>query len=514
MKLKVREVNLDAGGRMITILNSNDAEELGVRSLGRIKLIHNDRALTAIVNTTKKIIREGEIGVFDEVKEKLKVNDRDLIDVDLATPPKSLDYIRNRLQGRRLTRDEIREIVFDTVNGNLSEVEIASFVTSLHHKSLDLEEAMNLSLSMVEVGKTLKLDKKLIVDKHSIGGIPGDKTTLLVVPIVASFGLSIPKSSSRAITSAAGTADRAEILMPVNLDLKEMEKVVSKTNGCIVWGGAIDLSPADDIFIKVEFPLSIDPLLLPSILSKKKAVGSKFVVIDIPCGWGAKVKTLEEAHQLARDFIELGEKIGININCAITYGNQPIGYSIGPALEAKEALENLMLLYRSEDLLDKATDMAGMIFDMVGEKDGKSIAMELLKSGKAEKKLREIIEAQGGDPKVKPEEIPIGQYSINVKSDRSGYVILIKNHLLVKMARYAGAPKDKGAGIRLYKKIGDPVKKDETLFTVYAEKESKLDNVVKVLEEERAMQVGKKLEMTMDEVKGISIRAEEFILER
>lgn len=514
MKLKVKEVNLDAGGRMIVILNSNDAEELGARSLSRVKLAYKDKTLTAIVNTTKKIIKEGEIGVFEEVKEKLKVSNGSIIDVSLATPPKSLDYIRNRLQGRRLTKEEIKEIVLDTVNGNLSEIEIASFVTSLHYKSLDLEEAMNLSLAMVEVGKTLKLNKDLIVDKHSIGGIPGDKTTLLVVPIIASYGLTIPKTSSRAITSAAGTADRAEILMPVNLDLKEMEEVVNKTNGCIVWGGAIDLSPADDIFIKVEFPLSIDPLLLPSILSKKKAVGSKFIVVDIPCGWGAKIETLEEARQLAKDFIELGSKIGMNVNCVITYGNQPIGYSIGPALEAKEALENLMLLNRSEDLLDKATDIAGMIFDMVGVNNGKSIAIELIKSKKAEKKLREIIEAQGGNSKIKPEEIPVGQYSINIESDRSGYVIWINNHTLVKIARYAGAPKDKGAGIKLYKKVGDYVKKGETLFTVYAEKESKLENVVKILEEEKAMQVGKRLEMTMEEVKRLPIEARAFILER
>ncbi|MEM3570505.1 MAG: AMP phosphorylase [Candidatus Bathyarchaeia archaeon] len=514
MKLKVKEVNLDAGGRMVVILNSNDSEELGARSLSRVKLVYNNKVLTAIVNTTKKIIKEGEIGVFEEVKEKLKVNDGDIIDVNLATPPKSLDYIRNRLQGRRLTKEEIKEIVVDTVNGNLSEVEIASFVTSLHYKSLDLEEAMNLSLAMVEVGKTLNLNKDLIVDKHSIGGIPGDKTTLLVVPIVASYGLTIPKSSSRAITSAAGTADRAEILMPVDLDLKEMEKVVNKTNGCIVWGGAIDLSPADDIFVKVEFPLSIDPLLLPSILSKKKAVGSKFVVIDIPCGWGAKIKTLEEANQLARDFIELGSKIGININCAITYGNQPIGYSIGPALEAKEALENLMLINRSEDLLDKATDIAGMIFDMVGEKNGKSIAMELIKSRRAEKKLREIIEAQGGNPNINSEDIPIGEHKISIKSDKSGYVIWINNYVLAKIARYAGAPKDKGAGIKLYKKIGDIVKKDEILLTIYAEKESKLDNVVKLINEEKVMQIGRKLEMTMSEIKGVSIKAEELILER
>ncbi|MEM4649780.1 MAG: thymidine phosphorylase, partial [Candidatus Bathyarchaeia archaeon] len=325
MKFKVKEVDLDAGGKLISVLNMDDAEELGIRSLSRIKIEYNNKEVTAIANITKKVVNKGEIGIFREVKEKLEVIEGETVNVSPAPLPKSLDYIKNRLKGRKLNKKEIKEIVMDVVEGRLSEVEIAAFITSLNFKCLDLEEAMNFSLAMVEAGKTLNLNKELIADKHSIGGIPGDKTTLLLVPIVASCGVTIPKSSSRAITSAAGTADRAEVLMPVNLNLNEMKEVVEKADGCIVWGGALDLSPADDIFINVEFPLSLDPLLLPSILSKKKAVGSKFVVIDIPCGWGAKVKTVEEANQLAKDFIELGEKLGMKIRCAITYGNQPIG---------------------------------------------------------------------------------------------------------------------------------------------------------------------------------------------
>ena len=208
--------------------------------------------------------------------------------------PSSVYSIRNRLSGRKLTYEEILEIIRDMVKGHISEIEMTSFVTALHILGLDLDEATSLSLAMVETGNTLKIDKPLIVDKHSIGGVPGDKTTLLAVPIIAVAGLTIPKSSSRSITSATGTADRAEILMPVSLGVEEMRRVVEKTDGCIVWGGALDMAPADDIFIRVEHPLSIDPLLLPSIMSKKKAVGTNLLVVDIPTGRGTKIKTIGE----------------------------------------------------------------------------------------------------------------------------------------------------------------------------------------------------------------------------
>ena len=514
MELKTKLIDLATGGKLIVILNVEDAAEIGARSQSRVLLRCGSREVIAIINTTDKIIHKGELGIFVEVKEKLSLKGSELVDIRLSTPPRSLNYIRNRLRGRKLTYDETTEVIKDTVNGKLSEIEIASFVTSLYYHGVDLDEATNLSLAMIETGEKIDFEKHPIVDKHSIGGVPGDKTTLLVVPIVAAYGLTIPKSSSRAITSAAGTADRAESLMPVSLSLDEMKKVIKKTGGCIIWGGTLELSPADDIFIQVEFPLSIDPLLLPSIISKKKAVGSEYVLIDIPCGWGAKIKTLDEANLLARDFIELGRRLKLNIRCAITYGNQPIGYCIGPALEAKEALENLMNLRLSQDLVDKATDIAGLIFEMVGGTDGKTTAMNLLKSGKAEEKFREIIEAQGGDSNIQPQEIPLGDHVYTISAQQRGYVVWVNNSGIVDLARSAGAPKDKGAGILLHKKVGDIVKKDDALLTIYSEKSSKLTSALKIEEKHIIMMIGQRTEMLMGEVKAPTLEEEKFILER
>jgi len=513
MQLKARILKIDAGGKNIVILNKEDSEELGIKSLARVKLSFGNRRITAIVNVSEKIVKKGWIGIYDEVKKCLKVKNNDVIRIEVAKYPTSLQFIKKKLKGGKLDYFEMKEIVKDIVEGNLTEIEIASFVTSLYEQGLDLEETVNLTLSMVETGKTLDLEKK-VVDKHSIGGVPGDKTTLLLVPIVAAANLTIPKTSSRAITNAAGTADRTECLMPVDLHIDEMKKVVEKTNGCIVWGGKLDLAPADDVFVQIEYPLGIDPLLLPSIMSKKKAVNANYLVVDIPCGRGTKVKTIGDASLLARDFIELGKKLLIKVNCAITYGEQPLGYAIGPALEAREALEILMRKRNVVDVIEKATSLSSILFKMVGMRNGNEIAMKILKSGKAEKKIREIIKAQGGNEKILPKDIEIGNYRIDVKAENSGYVLWIDNSILINIARAAGAPKDKGAGILLYKKIGDRVRKNEKIFTVFAEKQRKLSRVDKILSEANPFGIGDRMKILIDIIKEKPIHEKTFILER
>jgi AMP phosphorylase len=448
------------------------------------------------------------------VRDKLQIADGDIVEVEPAKFPESLYHIRNKLRGKRLVYEEIFEIIQDAVRGNLSEVELSAFVTALHTQGIDLEEAYNLIVAMVNTGEQLKLEKETIVDKHSIGGIPGDKTTLILVPIIAAAGLTIPKTSSRAITSAAGTADKAEVLMPVDLDIEEMRRVVNETGGCIAWGGALHLAPADDIFVKIEYPLSIDPLMLPSILSKKKAVGANYLVIDIPTGRGSKVKTIGDAELLAKDFIELGKRLKMKIECAITFAEQPLGNTIGPSLEAKEALEILMGEKYVPDVVDKVTHLAGMLLEMVGKNNGRNLALQLLKTGKALEKMREIIYQQGGNSEIKPSDIATGDYGIEIKSEKSGLVQWINNNVLVEIARAAGSPKDKEAGIVLHKKIGERVKAGEILFEIFANKQNKLSRAAKISEESKAYGVGERQEMLIHKVVEPPFHKKTFILER
>lgn len=511
MRLKTDVLGVESGGRPVVFLNKSDADELGITASGRV-ILRTKRPITAIVNVSTKSVKKGHVGISEEVKLHLgRVPSS--VDIEISPFPRSLQFIRNKLAGKKLVYREIHEIVRGVVNGNLNESEIASFVTALHIHGIDLDEATNLSMAMVETGKKMNLGRR-VVDKHSIGGVPGDKTTLLVVPIVAAAGLIIPKTSSRAITSAAGTADRAETMMPVNLSGSEMKAVVKKCSGCIVWGGALDLAPADDIFVKAEYSLYIDPLLLPSIMSKKKAVGATHLVVDIPTGRGAKMKTIGEADHLAKDIIVLGKRLGIHTHCVLTYGEQPIGLTVGPALEAREALEVLMNRTNVPDLVDKACNIAGSIFEITGRKNGYKLAMDILHSGKAEKKIREIIGAQGGKIGIMPEDFAIGKNTLKVKAKKGGRVLWINNSVIVEIARSAGAPKDKGAGIVFNKKIGDSVSKGDVLFTIYAEKSRKLDRTHDLMEEVDPVGIGRRMEMLIHTVKDIPIVSRSFVLER
>ena len=269
MFLKARPLEIEAK-KPVVILNREDAEDLDVRPLERVELNVDGKKLIAIVNIAEVFVLHGEIGLSETVHEKLGVKMGEKIKIKPADPPESLIFIRNKLRGIPLKPNEIRSIVRDVTGQRLSEIEITAFVTSLYMHGMNMNEVAALSSSMAEGGKSLKFGTKEIFDKHSIGGIPGDKTSMTLVPVIAAAGLTIPKTSSRAITAPAGTADRMECLCPVDLTLEEIKAVVKKTNGCLVWGGAVELAPADDMFIQVEYPLSIDPLLLPSVMSKKK----------------------------------------------------------------------------------------------------------------------------------------------------------------------------------------------------------------------------------------------------
>lgn len=514
MKLKARLLDIQAGGRSIAILDDETASLLGVHSSDRVKLTYKRERLNAIVNIASNF-PSNYIGLYEEISKKLRIQTGENVEVQLAETPESLSYVKAKISGKRLRKNEVRMIVQDVVERHLSDVELASFVTALYIHGIGMDEIEALSKAMVETGCTITFDENQILDKHSVGGIPGDKTTILIVPTIAAAGLVIPKTSSRAITSPAGTADRVETLCPVNLTIEEIREVVDKTNGCMVWGGALELAPADDLFIQVEYPLAIDPLLLPSIMSKKKAIGATHVVIDLPTGRGAKTETIGEAQALAHDFIELGKRLEINVQCAVTFGEQPLGYSIGPALEAREALSAIMG-NSPVDLREKATSIAGMLFEMVGLQNGKLKAEALLESGKAETKLREIIEAQGGNAKVRPEDIECGDKKTEIATTMDGRVVWINNKGIAQVAREAGAPKEKGAGVLLRTKLGGHVKKGGVLFEIYAERNTKLEAAIELAKNIQPVGLSKKPEerMLMDRILTPIVHRKTFMLER
>jgi AMP phosphorylase len=460
------------------VLNELDAESAGVRVHDRVKVSFNGQTIIALVKTTETYINRGEVGIFSEVKQRLNLKDGDRVSIAPTSHPESLKYIKKKMSGASLSKDEIFSIIKDVVNYNLSDVEIAAFMLSQHFHGMSMDEIEALTRALVETGETIDFGQT-VYDKHSVGGVPGNKVSLLIVPIISACNLLIPKTSSKAITSPSGTADTMSVLAPVEFSPQEFKQVALKAGGAIVWGGRLGLAPADDILIKkVEYPLEVDPYsqMLASIMAKKMAVGTSCVVIDIPTGRGSKVADEEEARKLSADFMELGRRLGIRVVCGITYGGQPVGHTVGPVLEAKEALETLMGKGPTS-LVEKSTALAGLLLEAAGvaaPRFGQEYAKKVLQSGKALEKMRQIIEAQGGDPNVKPEDLQVGQHKISIYSPCDGYVTEVDNSVISAIARAAGAPTDKGAGLILHGKRGRYVKKDEVILEIYAERSTRL----------------------------------------
>ncbi|MFW9873389.1 MAG: hypothetical protein ACFFG0_09820 [Candidatus Thorarchaeota archaeon] len=318
------------------------------------------------------------------------------------------------------------------------------------------------------------------------GGVPGNKVSLIIVPIVAAAGLTIPKSSTRAITSPSGTADSMEVLAPVAFAPEEVNKIVAEQNACIIWGGALETAPADNILIEIERPLHMDPigLMIPSILTKKLSLGVKKLVLDIPVGEGTKFATPIKGKQFAYLFKEIAANVGIEAECALTLAHQPIGHAVGPALEAKEALK-LLRNYSAgpNSLIEKSTDLAGMLLELSGKAQkgmGQSMAKDILRSGKAYEKMKMIIEAQGGDPEITPEDINLGPHVKEFISPKEGYIVEVNNLIINQIAKAAGCPSSKTSGVEIIKKQGAKIKEGETVFKIYSNSESKLRKAEKV----------------------------------
>ncbi len=482
MKLTVKLLDIANRG---VLLHSNDAQFIRVRDGDRVQIADEEtgRSVQAHVDTTGSLVEPGVIGVYRPLNDALGADEGTPVEVRSAERPPSLSHIKKKMDGGRFTKEETLEIVKDIISENLSPGEITAYVIASYINGLDMDEVEHLTRATVETGERIQFTRHPVVDKHSIGGVPGNKITLLVVPIIAASGLRIPKTSSRAITGAGGTADLMEVLAPVSFPASEVQKMTEKVGGVIVWGGATNIAPADDKIITYEYPFRIDARgqMLASVMAKKFAVGADIVVIDIPVGRNTKIEDVQEGRKLAREFIELGERLGMRVECALSYGESLVGRTIGPNLEVREALSVLEGATEPNSLIQKSLSISGIALEMAGKAaygQGFDMAAKLLRSGKALEKMRQIIEIQGGDPTVKAEDIVPGEYCFDVRAPHDGYVIDLNNRALVTLARLAGSPYDHGAGLDIHAKKGTRVKKGDPIFTIYADREWRLERTI------------------------------------
>lgn len=475
--LKLRPVAIDTYKENVAYLHRECIfyRSEGFQALNKIE-IHKEsegQPVIAVLNIVDDahITAPGELGVSEQVFEQLALPPGTAVTVKHATPPASLEAVHQKIDGETLSFEQYLAITRDIVENRYSRIEMAAFLVGCAETGFERDEVHHFARAMVETGDRLEWGEALVVDKHCIGGIPGNRTSLLIVPIVAAHGMLMPKTSSRAITSPAGTADTMGVLAEVNLAPEKLHEIVKHHRGCLAWGGTARLAPVDDILIAVERPLSMDSpgQMVASILSKKVAAGATHLLIDIPLGPSAKVRSRQEALRLRKLFEYVGDRMGLALEVVITDGSQPIGRGIGPVLEVRDVMQ--VLEARPEaplDLREKALQLAGRILEFdpdVRGGQGYHIARDILDSGRALAKLEAIIEAQGKRSK-RPGS---GRLSRQILSRTSGKVIAIDNLRLASIARLAGAPLDKGAGVELHKKVGDSVLHGEPLYTIYAD---------------------------------------------
>lgn len=451
------------------------SEGFVVRS--RIAVRLGDRSIVATLNVVDpELLAEDRASLSESAWSALEARPGDIVELAHPAPLRSESFLRKKVYGGRLEGDETRAIVQEIAGGLYDDIHLAAFITAGAGKGLDLQETIDLTAAMIEVGQRLDWPWPIVADKHSVGGLPGNRTTMIVVPIVAAAGLAIPKTSSRAITSPAGTADAMETLAPVDLDLPAIRRVVEREGGCIAWGGSVRLSPADDILIGVERPLDLDSegQLVASILSKKIAAGSTHVVLDLPVGPTAKLRDTEAARALGERLEQVARAFGLSTVIHFSDGRQPVGRGIGPALEARDVLSVLTgAADAPQDLRDRALALAGHLLELTSgdvPRSGRAQAEALLDSGAAWAKFQAICEAQGG-----LRTLAQARFRRDVTAPRAGAVVSVHNRRLAKVAKLAGAPRAALAGVDFLAPLGARVEAGQTLFTLHAETRSELD---------------------------------------
>lgn len=470
--MRLLRIGLHSQGEAIAMMRSDCqvCRSEGLHARARVEVESGGRRITArLLPVDGTVLNLHELALSEDAWARLGAAEGDGAIVRPASAADSMSLVRRKLYGGHLEETDFAAILRDVQAGRLSDIQIAAFLSAGAALPLDDSETIALTRAMVAAGERLKWNAPRVMDKHCVGGLPGNRTTPIVVAIVAACGLVIPKTSSRAITSPAGTADTMETLAPVNLDLPAIRRVVEAEGGCVVWGGAVLLSPTDDAFVRIEREIDIDAesQLIASVLSKKVAAGSTHVVIDIPVGPTAKIRTAEAARALAARLSMVGHALNLDVACLLTDGIQPVGRGLGPAPEARDVLAVLRRdAGAPADLAERALVLAATLLETGGAARpgaGSDLARAVLADGRAWAKFAAICKAQGG-----LREPPEAVQSYEVTSPAAGRVAAIDNRKLARLAKLAGAPGNLAAGLTLAVRVGDTVVKGQPLFRLHA----------------------------------------------
>ncbi|MDD3262494.1 MAG: thymidine phosphorylase [Candidatus Absconditabacteria bacterium] len=493
---KTKLVDILDGEEFIVLINEQEAREYGINAFDKVSLGYNGQEIVLNADLTNKVVKSGEIGLFKDVYEKYNIPADAIVSVTFTqTNGKAIDALKKAIKGEKLNYKETYAIMKDIADNRFTDTLITYYSAIGFFKKASDYELYEMAKAMAETGEMLHFDG-VVADKHCMGGVPGNETTMIMIPLLASLGIKMPKTFSKAITSPAATGECVNVLMDISFSKKEIENLVKKQNTCLVRGGGLDLAPADEKLIKVAYPLSMQSYsrTVVSIMAKKYAMGITHSLIDIPMGPTAKVPDMKTAKRLKKKYEYVGKKLGMKVHVEITKAMEPIGAGIGATLQVREVLRVLQQHeLRPMDLQTKALHLASKIIELVGMAKGKKayeLAYQQLKSGAAWKKMQEIIKAQRGkNPNIKSEELELAKFKKEVKAEKDGTVKVIDMKLINLTTRALGAPIDDQGGLYLHKKLGDKVKKNDIIYVMYANQKSKIDMALESLKGKKMYEI-------------------------
>ncbi|SCM88736.1 Pyrimidine-nucleoside phosphorylase [Bacillus mycoides] len=410
-----------------------------------------------------------------------------------------VDLIAKKRDGQALTTEEINFIVEGYTNGDIPDYQVSSLAMAIFFQDMNDQERADLTMAMVNSGDTIDLSaiEGVKVDKHSTGGV-GDTTTLVLGPLVAALGVPVAKMSGRGLGHTGGTIDKLEAVPGFHVEIEndEFMRLVNE-NKIAVIGQSGNLTPADKkLYALRDVTATVNsiPLIASSIMSKKIAAGADAIVLDVKTGAGAFMKTDEDAKRLAEAMVRIGNNVGRNTMAVISDMSQPLGEAIGNALEVQEAIDTLQGK-GPKDLEELCLTLGSQMVYLAGQasslEDAREKLIEVMNNGKALEAFKTFLSAQGGDASVvdDPSKLPQAQFKIEVEAKEDGYVSEIVADEIGTAAMLLGAGRatkeseiDLAVGLMLRKKVGDSVKKADSLVTIYANRENVEDVKAKIYE--------------------------------
>lgn len=472
--LRLKHLPIDTGKENIVFIHRRCPElqtEDASMTADRIEIHGGLQPLFASVyiSDDESLVKPDEIALTDQAFRLISMAEGSEVAISPAPPPASIDSVRRKINGGILSAKEYRSIIADLAAYRYTPIELAAFLVS-NASFMSPQEVLSMTEALIEYRRPADWGIDLVVDEHCIGGIPANRTTMIVVPIAVAYGLCMPSTMTRSVTSCSGAADAMEVLANVELSEDETAATVNEIGGCMVLDGQrLALSATEDLLMSLEraLGLSTPQQIVASILSSKIAMGITHLLIDIPVGKTAKIRNMSEAMSLRKLFEYVGDMLSMKIDVIVTDGSEPVGNGIGPVLEARDVMKVLRCREDApQDLREKALFMAGKVLEFDPQLRGGQgyyQARDILDSGRALEVMSQIVHAQG--KQIPP---PLGQLTRDITAETSGVISEIDSQILNRIAMTAGAPADKGAGIDLMKKVGDQVEQGEVLYRIYA----------------------------------------------